>query len=315
MIDTFQIYARPNYSEKQDIKKHFQPNRIKDAFVWTLTATKGISMKYLMSQEKRISLLQMVVNPALVLEKRQIVNDDYASIVTAIDRILALYCGRMRVADFNLSRIDYKLDIVTPYKDIYVGILKQLQFSYRRKHQQEWMTSVYYNGKSYTINLYDKEAKEGASFKDVLRLELQLKSRWIRRQFNEYGMVASLRNYFNDSVRRNTFEDLLTPLIYRGDHYTIRKSRYVLAEYGYSEKTVTKLLDFQRLVLQHGMSASTRLSGKSANTVRGYIVKLQNAGVNPVPLPHDCRVNHLPGLLTYLGDVNHKNSSSVNEAS
>jgi len=300
MIDTFQMYVRLKYTDRPNIKKHFEPHRTEDAFVWTLTPTKGISMKYLMSQEKRISLLQMVVNPALVLDKRQIVNADYGNLVAAIDRTLALYFGQLRFADFNLSRIDYKLDIVTPYKDIYIGILKQLQFSYRRKHQQEWMTSVYYNGKSYTINLYDKEAKEGASYKDVLRLELQLKSSYIRRQLNEYGMVASLRNYFNDNVRRNTFEDLLTPLIYRGDYYTIRKSRYVLAEYGYSEKTINKLLDFQKLVLQHGINAATRKSGKSANTVRGYIAKLQAAGVNPVPLPHDCRVNHLPGMLTYL---------------
>jgi len=303
MIDTFQIYARPNYSEKQDIKKHFQPNRIKDAFGWTLAPAAGISMKYLMSQEKRISLLQMVVNPALLLDKRQIVNDDYENLVTTIDRTLALYFRRLRFADFNLSRIDFKLDIVTPYKDIYIGILKQLQFKYRRKYQQLHMASVYYKGKSYTINLYDKEAKEGASYKDVLRLELQLKSGFIRRQLNEYGMVASLQNYFHNSVRRNPFEDLLTPLIYRGDYYTIRKSRYVLAEYGYSEKTIVKLLNFQKLALQHGINAATRKSGKSANTVRGYIIKLQEAGVNPVPLPNNCRVNHLPGLLTYLGDI------------
>lgn len=238
----------------------------------------------------------------MLLGKSQIVNRDYEIVEEAIDRTLSRYFGRLRFSDFTLSRIDYKLDIVTPYKDVYLDILKHLRYYYRKKFRQDYMTSVYYKGKSYVFNLYDKEAKERFKvnlYKNMLRLEIQLKNRHLRK-LRKLGLTACLLNYFDDTIRKMVFEDLLTPLLYKGDYFTIQKSRCVLEKHGYKSSMIDKLLNFQKLILEHGISAALMNSGKSANTLRGYLVKLQEAGVNPIPLPDNCRVNCLPNLLSFL---------------
>lgn len=302
MIDTFQMYYKPIEKDIKAIKEYFKPHKCNKRFIWTLQPIEGISMKYYLD----FNLLQIVVTPAVVLNKQYVFDEDYVSIVTAIDKVLSSYLGRLCFSDLKLSRIDYKLDIKTPYKDIYVGILKKLRYCYRRRYRNNYATSTYYKGRNYNLNLYDKEAKEvlglhWREYTDLLRLEIQLKSRHLQKlsRNKNYGLQVCLKNYFSDVMRKCMFEDVLLPLLYRGDYYTTRKSRFILEKCSYTNSMVTKLIHFQKLVYEHGITGAIKKSDKSDNTIRSYITKLQNAGVNPMPLPKDCRVNYLPNLLSF----------------
>jgi hypothetical protein len=253
------------------------------------------------------NLLQVVVSPTKVLNKQHIVDEDYENIANVLDETFSSHCGRLRSSDLKLSRIDYKLDITTPYKDIYIDILKKVKYIYRQKQRRDYDTSTYYKGKSYTLNLYDKAAKEAMGlhwkrYEDVLRLEIQLKSRHLKvlSTTESYDMEITLQNFFSNNIRHQVFKNILYPMLYRGDYYSVRKIRYILNSYGYTDNMAEKLLQFQRLISIHGITGAIELSDKSKNTTRSYIKKLEDAGVNPIPLPNDSRVNYLQNMLTYL---------------
>lgn len=296
MIDTLRFFSFPDKFDKQDIFNNLKPYKSGENRWWSIKADIGVDIEF----KIKYNLLLIVVNPKKLLSKKEITNKDYLPLVNKLNEILSLYFRKIRIEDMGLSRIDYKLDITTPFISTYIDILKKSKDNYRCKTKQLYPTSVYYRGKSYNLNLYDKGAKEGTEeYKNVLRLEVQFKRRKLKYIENSKGLEITLVKFFSEERRYIYINEILEPILYKGDYYTINKSRHILKKV-YTTGIVEKLIDFQKLIFECGISKAIVLTGKSDNTIRGYINRLQDAGVNPIVIGKIDEINILPNLLDYL---------------
>lgn len=296
MIDTLQFFMHTDSIDKQDIFKNLKPYRSGKSRWWSLKADKGVDIEF----KIKYNLLLIVVNPKKLLNKKEITNEDYLPLVNKLNGLLASYFRKIRIEDMGLGRIDYKIDINTPYIKTYIDILKKSKDNYRCKSKTIYETSVYYGGKSYNLNLYDKGAQAGTEeYKNVLRLEIQFKRRKLKDISKTTGMPLTLEEFFSEGLRKLYINKILEPILYKGDYYTINKSRHILKTH-YTNGMTEKLISFQKLIFEHGITKAIELNGLSDNTIRSFIKKLENAGVNPFTIEKADEINTLPNLLSYM---------------
>lgn len=297
MIDTCRLYCKLDKISRKEIKRSFKPVR-KKSLVWYLNSESNGLMLYYMPV---YNMLFIRCNLKKTLNKSIIVNEDYDFLVNKINETLNKYFSDIRFNKFKLSRIDFKKDIVTTYKKEYIEILKKLNCTYRRKNKKIYETSVYYRGRSYNLNLYDKEAEAGLSFKneykDVLRLEVQLKSIYLKNLYKNTGLQISLDNFFSFEMRDFIFSQILEPLFKKGDYYTVAESEKILKE-TYSDNMINKLLNFQKLIYRYDLTYVKKTM--SENTYYRYLKCLKFSEVNPIIFQSTNNIKCLPNLMKYL---------------
>lgn len=304
MIDTGNFFYNPNREEIQEIKNNFKPLRSSNGFTWfSNSRDNGIMMNY----KPYYNRLSIRFNPKIILNKNNITDNDYIPLVNKIDLFLERHFSSIRVADLKLSRIDFKKDINTKYKDIYIEILKRLAVNYRRKNKKVYKTSVYYTGTSYNLNLYDKEEERKEKkeykeeYKNILRLEIQIKRTYLRNLLNKHALVISLENFFDSKMRAFIFNEILSPLIHSGDYFTIEESKDILRQH-YSENMTEKLVKFQEIIYESGMIGAKKFNEKFGDkkTYYSYLVLLKSADVNPITFQDTENIKRLPNLMKYL---------------
>lgn len=305
MIDTLKFFYEATREDRKVIKETFRSYKSeKEIFIYYKNPknNKGIRYAYI----TKSNLLFITVNPKEVLNKFEIINEDYVSLVEAIEEsIYIVLFNKIDFENLNLSRIDYKKDIVTDYIDIYIDILKKLDYKYRKKKKKTYETSVHYKGGSYNLNLYNKEQErrdkdelsELDKYLKTLRLEIQIKRPYLKACIKKYGLLIELKNFFDDCMRLILFEQLLEPLVYRGDYFTMEESEKMLKE-KYTLNMVNKLINFQKSI--YNSDVSTVKKSCNRNTFRSYKKKLEEVGINPIILGESVEVKKLPNLISYL---------------
>lgn len=304
MIDTLRFFYEATKEDREIIKDTFRTYRSeKEIFIYYKNPEpKGIRYSYI----TKSNLLFIIVNPKEVLNKFKIINDDYSSVVEAIEiSINKELLNKIDFENLNLSRIDYKKDIVTDYIDIYIDILKKLDYKYRKKKRKTYETSVHYKGASYNLNLYNKEQEridkdklnELDKYLKTLRLEIQVMRPYLKACVNKYGLTIELKNFFDNCMRLILFEQLLEPLVYRGDYFTIEESEKILKE-KYTLNMANKLINFQKSIYSSDVSTVKKYYNR--NTFRSYKKKLEEVGINPIIISESVEVKKLPNLLSYL---------------
>lgn len=303
MIDTLKFFYEATREDRKIIKNTFRTYKSeKEIFIYYKNPKcRGIRYTYI----TKSNLLFITVNPKEALNKFQIINDDYLSVVEAIEISInkALF-NKIDFGNLNLSRIDYKIDIVTKHIDIYIDILKKLDYKYRKKKKKTFETSVYYKGVSYNLNLYNKEEElrkkkkfsELDKYLNTLRIEIQIMRPYLKNCINKYGLTIELKNFFDDCMRLILFEQILEPLVYRGDYFTIEESEKILKE-KYTLNMVNKLIDFQKLIYSSDVSIVKKYYNR--NTFRSYKKKLEEAGINPIIIGESVEVKKLHNILSY----------------
>lgn len=239
-----------------------------------------------------------------MIHKNIILNSDYDAVATEYQsQFYALgfdYTDPMN----KLSRIDYKQDIITEHKDIYIKLLKKGSNNYRAlKQYSKYKTSVYYKSKSKNINIYDKQQEQAdrlqivdENYTNMIRFEVQLKRNRLHYLLKNEGICRELLNYWNVKEKDYHINKELQKLIYSGDYYNLYHSEKKLMEH-YTKNMTDKLLELQKDISLNGVSAA-RLNYNTA-TFRNYISLLQEAQVNPIPIPKGEGITHLKNLFNF----------------
>ena len=149
---TSNTYYPVNYHDYKTITNNFKPiKNYNDNLIYT-----GVYENLKFTYNKNYNVLKTKVNLNDLLNKDTIADTDYINAQNQINK--QFYSLFHNTFLGNLSRIDYKADIKTSNKDLYIKLINKGTVKYRAlKKYKEYDTSVYYNSKSCNINIYDKE--------------------------------------------------------------------------------------------------------------------------------------------------------------
>lgn len=234
------------------------------------------------------------------------------------------------IQDWSVQRIDYAQDMITGYTPQYVELAQRSVipdvFS-----SSEFQVGSYYlcsDSEEITFNYYDKSHQmiEGRRFSDwdrlarqavgVLRCEVQCtgsKLHHLRRHIranlgaqNDYGL--RFRTFLNPILSSWVIQQYYRDIIGYGDYYSLdRASEIIRSGPGRSDRH-QRIIGFLRLVQEVGsvreakerftagyeLSDGTTVGGSREtliNIIRHY---LPAVGVNPVLIPADMAIDHLP---------------------
>ena len=126
----------------------------------------------------------------------------------------------------ELNRIDYCVDVELKSEEeleCYLDVLDWNKKKYKyMKEKYKYSTSQYLQTKNgqHNLNAYDRGAKtKKKEDKNILRIELQCKKSFIKKQFVNYGIEKDLYNYWSKSSMEKYYFDYLKDYLYVGDNY------------------------------------------------------------------------------------------------
>lgn len=224
---------------------------------------------------------------------------------------------------WTANRIDYCVDVRTPYVKEYIHLLQKGDIPNHQKISYDKVSrnnchkpgSLYLPAKvrdkrtkktgSITINFYDKlsektnksdDAVELTQAKDILRLEVQChkpKLDYLKRKYNFDD--KKIYNFVNESVCNDVIESAILRVARKGDYY--RRAEALKAVDGSRFHKNTK--DMLNLILntvsaqkQSIAKARVKLTdqGMTKNQFAGYLRKLDELNVNPVMIPDNQKI-------------------------
>ncbi len=232
---------------------------------------------------------------------REITNRDYQQFVNQFEK--ALWCLGINIDMLKITRCDYKIDVhVSPNEmQEYLYIMSKLRQRYYSMKKRVFFSedkskieSVYYKGgKGFcNINIYDKQtqlSKRGINdpiFNDVLRFEIQVKSKQLTEYCKRTGVTKELINFFHTSVRKEFFESILIDkFLYSGDYYNIKNVRKQMEEI--NATTQHKIVSFCKQVALADITEAIDTLSRGAATK--YIKELTSRNINPITIKNfDC---------------------------
>lgn len=301
MIHTIRFSTVPVCGDREYILNEFRAVRDKNERLVYVKKYKDLNMRY----DIEYGRLLVTINLNKLLNKNSIIDSDNAYVVYKYGtQFYELFDEATELG--TLNRIDYKADIVTEYKEVYIKLMKKTVLKYKSLTQNsKYKTSIYFNSKSANINIYDKEQElkdKGnevllSAYKDIIRFEVQLKRDKLYYMERRYGIIREeLINYFSAMERDYYLLSTLRPIIYKGDYFSISKSREILKS-KYSNSMSEKLINFQKSISKYGVSKTKE--NYSYSTFRNYIKKLEKANINPIPIPKHEGIKYLPNLFDF----------------
>lgn len=215
--------------------------------------------------------------------------------------------------EFAVSRIDYAVDINTPYAAEYIRLLKKGKKP-PRLIEQGYRESLYYTNGSKknklrrAINCYDKaefSRKRGIrAEKDTLRFEVQLGIKQIEKMLEKYNLtycreyMETGNLYYLLEISSYVLQTYYEKLVHRSDFYTK----------AYIEEKIQTLSEHQQIKIKAYLKEIVKkgASLKDINLRYKETVKLlESMGINPIPLKASIGKKFLPSLYGFLdGDSN-----------
>lgn len=304
MIHTVQFSSFPIYDDIEFIKRNFIT--VKDKYSNLIYIWQYEELVFQYFQEFNVLLTKVNLNK--LINKDRITDADYKDVN---EKIHSQFYEIFNFTDITtLNRIDFKQDIVTEHKDTYIKLIKKGSNNYRAlKQYNKYKSSLYYNSNSTNINIYDKEQQlidadinnlvDINKYKNTIRFEVQLKRDKLYYIEHSDGICRELQNYFTKNDRDYYLNKNLKNIIYNGDYYNIYHSKKVLQEQCTNNMT-DKLIELQKQISVYGISQVKQ--GYNQVTFRNYMNILQDAGVNPIPIPKNEGITHLPALFNFTNE-------------
>ncbi len=252
------------------------------------------------------NVLHIKINLNRLLDKDVIVEGDYSKVLKEYKKQFYEFGFYWTNPTYQLNRVDYKSDIITENKDIYIKLLKKASNNYRAlKQYSKYKSSVYYNSKSMNINVYDKEQElidtdsellvDINKYKNMLRFEVQLKRNKLYYLEKTWGQTRELVNYFHQKDHDYWINYALKKIIYCGDYYNLYHSKKILQEH-YSKSMVGKLTELQKDISINGISEAKK--NYTSATFNNHIKKLESV-VNPILIPKGEGITHLKNIFNF----------------
>lgn len=241
---------------------------------------------------------------------------------------------------YKLRRIDFSCDIVTKYKKEYIQLInKGFPIKHRRMKQMLYereaindekdefdeyedinideeqseeqadnnlrLNSVYWKGKSTTINIYDKyeELKKNNSsenemeyMRNILRIEIQVKVNKLKsivRNSDEIDNRELLKVATLEKERELIIE-YLDAIVRKGNYMRLSAARKEIRNSGYKKSKQDRLINVLKEIQISGGIENFLKKVKDGyrklgelSTIKTYLRDLQTLGINPVLIPDD----------------------------
>jgi hypothetical protein len=243
-------------------------------------------------------VLSITSNASKLINKSTISTEDHEAVIkeykNQFNEVGFKYTDPLQ----KLNRIDYKTDIITEHKNLYIKLLKKSINTYGALKQNNiFDSSIYYNSKALNINIYDKEQEQRDKlqivddrYTNVIRFEAQLKRDRLNYIQNKDGLCKELSNYFHIKDHDYFINKELQKIIYNGNYYNLYHSSRRLKEH-YSKNMTDKLIQLQKSISIYGITKVK--ANYSVETFRVYLKLLQDAEVNPIPIPKNEAITSL----------------------
>lgn len=217
----------------------------------------------------------------------------------------------LRTYELNLCRIDYHIDLKLSSEEEVKEVFYLLQkhpTKYKYMKQKEvYKSSIHLSTKcgSYNINFYDKYKQlqevygiKDERFRNVVRFELQVKSRKLKRLEKEQHIQRNIKNYFSKPLMEQLYFTTLQDYFYKGDYVTLSKGIEIINKSNYTQTIKLNLIRFIKSINLIGITYAKK--GFSYNVVNNYINLLNQLGINPICLSDSSKFNKIENLLKQL---------------
>jgi hypothetical protein len=217
------------------------------------------------------------------------------------------------------SRIDYCINIKTPFVDQYITLLQSglipqyfnLQYNENR-HKAHRSGSYYISNDSLTVNFYNKE-KERADknapqseidlAKDILRLEIQYKSRKLRTIKNKYQVkTRSILDFMISDIAQEEINSYIKKIVGTGRFYNLDQSYKIINKSHLQRRSKESL---KKILSDIGMRHGLRYYIKSEqldNNYKAMLKKLNDLNIAYVPIPRSWKIKDLDSLTDLVDD-------------
>ena len=239
-----------------------------------------------------------------VIDKKYepITEKDYNLYVTKLREIISkVIKNNIDKLDFELTRIDYKVDIPMSLEEIKLFEKLKDKHSKRYKYmtqKKEYETSTHLNNKygKYNLNSYYKFKKDSdIKYFNSWRIEVQTKKASMRKNLLNYGIKRNLKNYWCKSAFDENFLIFLKNYYYIGDYYTLNKAREMIRKSSYSKTIQNNLCKFITSISRYGIDYARNKYNYSV--FNKYISILNEIKVNPVTIDNDSELTYMENIL------------------
>lgn len=214
---------------------------------------------------------------------------------------------------WTLNRIDYCININTPYVKEYIKLFQRCSLPYRfnipynkkakvRKHKEG---SFYIFNNSTIINFYNKEierlnntGKQLESAKDILRLEIQCKKAKTDYMKYKYNFDIKYLGYFtSEELSINTISTYFNKIIGKGDYYKLDNARAIINLSKHTKVTKDKLINVLELINKHkSIDKAFKESKYTKESFNRYIKLIRELNINPVTIPRRWSMDYLKAI-------------------
>lgn len=286
-----------------------------EGFTYIQLISKKVDGRY------KYNFMQMtiILNPVKLIarNKLEVLKVDQLNEVKKIflERIKKIHISLPYLDYWTLNRIDYAVNINTPYAEEYIKLFqrgdkprnfKELYCS-KSKIRKQLDGSFYLFNDSVVINFYNKENerlsqnfnKDGA--KDLLRLEIQCKKPKTNtlKEKNRFDS-RHLEHYLSEQISHQQLEYYYNKTIGTGDYYKLSEAIRIVQQSNYTYKTKEKLTGILRAVSRHRSIWKAREESQcNSSCFNRYLKQIRELGVNPVTIPARWKVNKLINIMSF----------------
>lgn len=330
MVHTFMISHRilsPKvfneiYKELEEITG-VKPRKIKGIYVTEALKDKGFT--HIILTNKKIDSkykynfmqITIIMNPLKLLEvsKLELLKEDQVEELNDrfYSEIIKIHHSLPRLENWIVNRIDYAVNINTPYVEEYIKLFQRADkprgfkelYCKKSKTRKQRDGSFYLFNDSVSINFYNKEHerlsqnfnKDGA--KDLLRLEVQCKKPKTNTIKCKNGFESRhLEHYLSNEISNQQLEYYYNKTIGTGDYYKLSEAIRIVQESNFTIKTKDKLINVLRLISTHRSIWRAREESQyNSSCFNRYLKQIRELGVNPVTIPTRWGINKLDSIL------------------
>ena len=210
--------------------------------------------------------------------------------------------------DWKVNRIDYTVDIATPYVQEYINLFKRGFMPKGFRHHKDYDTSIYLVSKKCRINFYDKiselkdknklsnddiESELGLS-EGILRLEIQCDNKKIQQIKENYDLPeSSIECLWNEKIAFDIISHYIKAIVGEEDCYTLNHTLKKIGD-KYKKRTCGRCSRLVTVFAKHqdsnlaDMENIIKTMCKNKKDFNQLIFKIRRVAVNPIPLEAIC---------------------------
>ena len=292
---------------------YYVSERLKEeGFTYIQLTSKKVDVRY----RYKFMQITIILNPVKLIAKNklEVIKQEHIEEVKKIfvEEMHRIHPSLPRLENWIVNRIDYAININTPYVEEYIKLFQRADkprgfkelYCSKSKTRKQREGSFYIFNDSVGINFYNKEHerlsqnfnKDGA--KDLLRLEVQCKKPKTNTLKAKYDFDSRhLSHYLSQEVSYQQLEYYYNKTIGVGDYYKLSEAIKKVLKSNYTAKTKEKLMNVLRAVNKcRSIWKAREESQYKSSYFNRYLKQIRALGINPVTIPGRWNIDKLENI-------------------